>query len=465
MKGIKKRVEQLVRQKALQGKTVGLVSLKFEYYEIAKAFINCGTDVCLVNYEGVCEDDKTAEISCYTFESFQKTYGEKAPIIISAFDYENVYAPILKKYGFIINQTIFLDCEKKTFWKQGIRKIHCSFHYICSFPFQIPCMVRGYLHKAKRLGAVCYGFFVYKKIERQYKNTMTPIYVYDYSGLGDVYTFCLYIKGNYEKNMPDGIILTVIGGGSKKVTTLFGLDRVVKLSELESKCLTYLADVVGAQLRIYPMTPFPRHVFTDIYSHYLYGKRLNMAEAYRDTLLNLPSNTIQYPNTKNLENSAKIKELFARNNLQAGKTVILSPYANTIIGYPFAFWIKVTEMLKKAGFSVCTNCSGSEPEIPGAPALFFSLELAEAVTEYAGYFIGLRSGFCDIICNSSAYKLIIYPEYEIFNTDVYTFCAFERMKIGRNFKEIKWNYENTDILATLLVNHIKKGIEMEDTHE
>lgn len=465
MKNIKKRVEKLVRQKSLSGKTIGLISLKFEYYEIAKAFINCGVDVCLVSHEGVCEDDKAAAINCCTFKSFQKTYGKEAAVIISTWDYENAYAPILKKYGFTINKTIFLDCELKTFWKKGLRLIQDSFRRIRGLPFQISFIVRSWLYKLKRLGAVSYGFIVYKKIEKQYTNISAPIYVYDYSGLGDVYVFCLYIKKAYENLSPDGIILTVIGGGSKKVTELFGLKHVVKLSQLESKCLTYLADVAGEKLQIYPLTPFPQHVFTDIYSHYLYGKRLNMAEAYRDTLLNLSNGAIRYPDEALLTDRENTKALFEKNGLQEGKTVILSPYANTIIGYPISFWIKIAEELKKAGFSVCTNCNGSEPEIPGAPALHFSLESAQAVTEYAGYFIGLRSGFCDIICNSSAFKLIIYPEYEIFNTDVYTFCSFERMKIGKNYKEIKWNYENTDALATQLVNDTRDRFQMEEAHE
>lgn len=454
MKRCKDLVEKLVQDKKLKGKIVGLVSLDFGYYEIAKALITCGIDICLVGNSEKNQRKEVASIDSYSFDSFKKKYGEQAILIIFSYDYGR-YLFAIRKNGWKINKTVFLDCEKKNMLKLGIWHLRSAKNKVGFYLHTTPMIIRHCLFNVKRLGAICYGFLIYQKIRRSYPDKKRPIYVYDYSGLGDVYVFCLYLNGNEKELSSKDIILTVIGNGCKKVTDLFRLPNVEVLSSLESICLTYLSNIAGPDLDIHPLTPFPQHVFSDIYAHYLYGKRLNMAEVYAHVLLGLREARILYPSIGLGDNSNKLNNFFSKTHqLRQGKTVIISPYANTVIGYPTSFWILLIQKLIGLGFSVYTNCNGSEPEITGAPALDFPLEIAEQVLNYAGFFVGIRSGFCDIICNTSAYKVIIYPEYEIFNSSVYDFCSFEKMKIGKNFKEIQWDYSSLNKLCEIIIDTV-----------
>ena len=103
-------------------------------------------------------------------------------------------------------------------------------------------------------------------------------------------------------------------------------------------------------------------------------------------------------------------------------------------------------------FLSTTQCAGREKPIKGAKSFPFPLEKAEAVLDYAGYFLGLRSGFCDLICNSEAFKYVINPDYPIFNSNVYEFCSFYKMNIGKNIKEICWGYEDMKTLQECVIH-------------
>ena len=69
--------------------------------------------------------------------------------------------------------------------------------------------------------------------------------------------------------------------------------------------------------------------------------------------------------------------------------------------------MQIVVELIKLGVTVCTNCAGREKPIKGAKSFPFPLEKAEAVLDYAGYFLGLRSGFCDLICINKPLKLFL----------------------------------------------------------
>ena len=96
-------------------------------------------------------------------------------------------------------------------------------------------------------------------------------------------------------------------------------------------------------------------------------------------------------------------EFFQKYHLQEKNTVILSPYSNTLADLPDKFWGKVAEALKDRGFVVCTNsCGRYRTGSDGDNSRIFSLDIAPQLIEKAGYFIGIRSGFCDIISGSAA---------------------------------------------------------------
>lgn len=297
------------------------------------------------------------------------------------------------------------------------------------------------------------GEIIYKKIVSPYCDKKIKMYIYEYSGVGDVYILCSYLKKMIDSR-PDIIsILVVRSMACANVATMCGIANVRVITVKQMKMLLYFSRVVNfSDEEVSVITPFPRRLTTDIYSHYLYGNRINMAQAYWCVFLGLENGRFDYPIIKS--NVARVDTLFKEKNLRKGSTVILSPYANTINCFPKQFWTRLVERLKDREFDICTNASDSEEAIVGTQKIWFDLQDAEFVVDTAGYFVGIRSGFCDIICGGSGRKCILYPEYEIFNSTVYDFCSFEKMGIGKNITEIRWDFGDYDSLAELVVNAI-----------
>ena len=100
--------------------------------------------------------------------------------------------------------------------------------------------------------------------------------------------------------------------------------------------------------------------------------------------------------------------------------------------------------MKDRGFVVCTNsCGDTEPAVTGTIPVFFSLDIAPQLIEKAGYFIGIRSGFCDIISGSAAKKVILYHARErFFNGSTFEYFSLKGMGLCNDAVEIV--FENAD---------------------
>ena len=85
----------------------------------------------------------------------------------------------------------------------------------------------------------------------------------------------------------------------------------------------------------------------------------------------------------------------------------------------------------------------------------FPLEIANSVVEYAGYFIGLRSGLCDVISNSKSKKIIIYPKAKIGETRLIDYYSFKTDHEDPYIEEI----ECTVNYKTKCVNDVMKIID------
>lgn len=92
------------------------------------------------------------------------------------------------------------------------------------------------------------------------------------------------------------------------------------------------------------------------------------------------------------------------------KTVIIAPYAYCVKLLPVIFWNTIIAELKKRGYYVFAMLDEWEKNDFGVPSVFFKYQDSIAVLEYAGHFIGLRSGFCDIASSADCNKVILYPK-------------------------------------------------------
>lgn len=97
--------------------------------------------------------------------------------------------------------------------------------------------------------------------------------------------------------------------------------------------------------------------------------------------------------------------------LVEGKTVILSPYAQSQYEFHPLFWEELAMCLSSEGFEVITSVVGSERAVAGTRGVFIPLAKLEAYLRFAGYFIALRSGVCDVTSMISGCKQwILYQE-------------------------------------------------------
>jgi hypothetical protein len=107
-----------------------------------------------------------------------------------------------------------------------------------------------------------------------------------------------------------------------------------------------------------------------------------------------------------------VRELFTQKALPKGRTVIIAPYANSAKMLPPWFWEKLTRSLSQMGYKVCVNINSKTEINPftDIEEISFSYKESVAVLEYAGFFIALRSGLCDIVSSAKCKKIILYPE-------------------------------------------------------
>lgn len=148
----------------------------------------------------------------------------------------------------------------------------------------------------------------------------------------------------------------------------------------------------------------------------LYYMNYTLMHSYR-ALFELPYTA--KPNAQRIKCQNNVDEYFKKYGLLKEKTVILAPNAQSFSLIQRDFWELLAKKLYTKGFSVCTNVASKDEEvIPGTIPVFIKLNDIQEFAEEAGYFIALRSGLCDILCNCSCKKIVLYH----FILDIDTDC-------------------------------------------
>ena len=188
-------------------------------------------------------------------------------------------------------------------------------------------------------------------------------------------------------------------------------------------------------------------------------KGLYFMELFRTFVFNLPDDAL--PERPVLKDAGdELDHIFEKYRLTEGKTVLLSPYANTLADLPDDFWVLLAKSLMEMGYRVCTNSSGEmEPAVKGTVPVFFPLNIAPQFVERAGYFIGVRSGFCDVISAAEARKIILYDrENRFFNSSAYAYFSLNHMGLCHDAVEIE--FENrTPYIYIEMILHALTGTE------
>ena len=299
------------------------------------------------------------------------------------------------------------------------------------------------------------GAEIYESILSKYGGTKNhnEILVYNYTGLGDAYVIAMLFELYKKRNNNTNFILTTMSKACRDVFRMFEIQNIELVTVDESNALEKLALLCGANLYIKNLMQSPE------YNPYIlrrfHGIRFNMFDMYQYYIFNLNNIDGLRRDFPSLRNSKGGIALCEEKGVEKGKSVIISPYAKSLVGFDKNIWKAIAASLIKSGLKVFTNCAENEKEIEGTTKISFPLTEAYCVIDYAGYFVGIRSGFCDVISETGAKKILIYPDYNQFNgLGTYEFCSFERMGFGKNYVEYKIKFEDGNKLPSIILNEI-----------
>lgn len=373
-------------------------------------------EITYKNYKIKAVIDNNPEIAGGFFEKYQIEY---APEFIKK-KHEGMIYLILSAHYFEM---------KEQLEKAGLKE-NIDFYKVINIDTNGFCQTKDKF--TGNINELLRGRQIYIELLEKYGENV-EFFVNPANSLGDIYLMSLYIDGYLDR--------------IKNVIFIFGSKKSMELAYrlgIEPCVYIHYSDIEGL-LRFAQVFQFEKNhlkllhtgfVHFRIWSRMLTYLGITWMEHYKE-LFELPDNII--PRDKILYgNEDEVQRIFLNNNLKKGKTVLLSPYANTIRQIPLQYWDELAQYLMDMGFCVCTNIGGKN-EIPVKNTIQLCVDINNfsLFVEKAGYFIGIRNGLCDLLLKCNA-KIIILYSNEVFDLiNVYDFFSLKRMgKVDLMLEEI-----------------------------
>lgn len=347
-------------------------------------------------------------IPVYEPSEYLKEYDTRKKIIIASKYYHSMCEQ-LYQFGYEVGREVFV--------------VYYREHFYDALPKTI-----AYYEQQAKLGREIY-------IQLRENGAQGTIFLCPYPGTGDIYLIGLYLNQYMKENRIDRYALVVCSNACKKVAELFGIHTIL-IAETEVHAVISYARVIGMQ-------KLSVQVLNDSFGEQnaiakLRGyKNINFKTMYTDCIMHLKDKTVHPPCVKE---DAEI--FFEQYHFQKGKTVLLSPYANTVNGLPDTFWEMIVNILQADGYDVCTNiASDDEMPVKGTEGIFIPYQMIIDFLNKAGYFIGIRSGLCDIISTTVAQIFVLYPKKMPFGSGtLYDYFSLKKMNL-REKRLIELEYE------------------------
>lgn len=291
-----------------------------------------------------------------------------------------------------------------------------------SFPGKLPLLLMYHVNIKK-------GERVYFRLRKKYGEGIA-INITLLHGLGDVYLAAAYYK--YSPLKTEGSVFTATSEVHVSILRMFGIERIEKLSQEETDLLLHFAFFIGwcnTGINILHINPSTlKQMIVPLSLGGING--LTLADLIGYSVMQV-ENSACFDHPTFAECAKETDVLFAEKKLIPGKTIVLAPYANSLPNFPDWFWVKLAQELQKSGFTVCTNAvSGKEKVIDGTIGLFLPYKILASFLKKAGYVIGIRSGFFDVISSIPCKKIVLYsPALLNWPSDLFTFCSLQKMGI------------------------------------
>jgi hypothetical protein len=279
------------------------------------------------------------------------------------------------------------------------------------------------------------GLFMYWRLMKNLPKD-TFIFVAPYTGIGDIYLIGLFFNEYLKRNNITKYVFVVVSGPCKKATEMFNIKNIKVVKPAYAEDLVNLNKGLGTKFKIVTLNDG----WSSDAIQWIRGyKNLDFAKMFRYFVFNF-DDSVQYQLPPRKDWQREIDELFQKHNLAKGKTVILSPYSNTLFELPDDFWENIALHCKGLGYSVCTNCAAkNEKPVKGTEAVFFPLGMSVDFVEAAGYFVAIRSGLCDIISSAKAKKIILYEKDGFFyKSSPYEYFSLKKMRLCEDAVELEY---------------------------
>lgn len=156
------------------------------------------------------------------------------------------------------------------------------------------------------------------------------LYLCPYAGTGDVYLSCMYMNAYANKQNHKNFCVVVVGKANYKVAMLFKFQYIVSISQVEADCLVRLSMVLGKDdEHIKIMHHDAPQLHTGILENLRNINEINFNDLYLNNVFQLQLKDRQMPHFN--YDTVDIENVFDKYNLKKGKTVVISPYALSLI--------------------------------------------------------------------------------------------------------------------------------------
>ena len=251
---------------------------------------------------------------------------------------------------------------------------------------------------AKKRERVMRGIQILEQVRNRYKGCF--LVVCPFSALGDVYYAMAYLPYYLKKREIGNYAVITAGRACARIAEMFACREAEALSQKD------MDELVQAILFTRAQDAFIAHhdrPYTNLLMKALYVKFIPFEQMYRCGVFGLTMDTAPYKPKKR-------KEFVGCARMRRGKSVILAPYAKSVAGIRCEIWNKIVSYYRGRGYEVYTNIVGEEKELPGTAPLETELEELQSAVEWAGTFIGVRSGLCDVIQGAKCRKIVLFPD-------------------------------------------------------
>jgi len=294
------------------------------------------------------------------------------------------------------------------------------------------------------------GYINYIKFTQKYPKL--PIWLMHQPSLGDLYIFALFLPAAMGETCISDCkcVLIVTKNSVKKLAEALGFKNIELISLDDAyrwlQVIKLMGDALNIRNAVY-------HGLNNIFQSLMWNTQVTFCDSFTKYVFHFAEKAKPiYPLLP--RRKEYVLAQFREYALEPGKTVVISPYAGHFIAQiNEEHWAKLISTLKAKGFSVCTNCGNpKELPLPGTKAPFIELQDCVEFVETAGYFIGVRSGFCDLVCMANCKKIVIYETgTQAASID---FFGFRNMGIGENIIELINDCIHVDDLIEEIIDEL-----------